>query len=35
MEVIQTPGRVILFYEFSHLVRQIFTDGRKHNTDLG
>jgi hypothetical protein len=35
MEVIQTPGRVILFYEFNHLVRQIFTDGRKHNTDLG
>jgi hypothetical protein len=35
LEVIQTPGRVILFYEFSHLVRQIFTDGRKHNTDLG
>ena len=35
MEVIQTPGRVILLYEFNHLVRQIFTDGRKHNTDLG
>jgi hypothetical protein len=35
MEVIQTPGRVILFYEFNHLVRQIFTDGRKHNLALG
>jgi hypothetical protein len=35
MELIQTQGRVILFYEFNHLVRQIFTDGRKHNTDLG
>jgi hypothetical protein len=35
MEVIQTPGRVIMLFEFSHFVRQIFTDGRKHNTDLG
>jgi hypothetical protein len=35
MEIIQTSGRVMIFYEFSHLVRQIFIDGRKHNTDLG
>jgi len=35
MEIIQTPGRVIMFFEFSHFVRQIFTDGRPHNTDLG
>jgi hypothetical protein len=35
MEIIQTPGRVIMFFEFSHFVRQIYTDGRKHNTDLG
>jgi hypothetical protein len=35
MEIIQTPGRVLLIYEFNHFVRQIFTDGRKHNTDLG
>ncbi len=35
MEIIQTPGRVIMLFEFSHFVRQIFTDGRKHNTDLG
>jgi hypothetical protein len=35
MEVIQTPGRVIMFFEFNHFVRQIFTDGRPHNTDLG
>ncbi|MBV8906409.1 MAG: hypothetical protein JOZ22_22445 [Acidobacteriia bacterium] len=35
MEIIQTPGRVLMVYEFSHLIRQIFTDGRKHNTDLG
>lgn len=35
MEIIQTPGRVLMVYEFNHFVRQIFTDGRKHNTDLG
>ena len=35
MEIIQLPGRVIEFFEYSHFVRQIFTDGRKHNTDLG
>jgi hypothetical protein len=35
MEIIQTPGRVIMFFEFNHFVRQIFTDGRPHNTDLG
>jgi hypothetical protein len=35
MEVVQVPGRVIMLFEFSHFIRQIFTDGRKHNTDLG
>jgi hypothetical protein len=35
MEIIQTPGRVLMIYEFNHFVRQIFTDGRKHNTDFG
>ena len=35
MEIIQTPGRVIEFFEFNHFVRQIWTDGRPHNTDLG
>jgi hypothetical protein len=35
MEIIQTPGRVMMFFEFNHFVRQIFTDGRTHNTDLG
>jgi hypothetical protein len=34
-EIIQLPGRVIMLFEFSHYVRQIYTDGRKHNTDLG
>ena len=35
MEIIQTPGRVIEFFEFNHFVRQIWTDGRPHNTALG
>jgi hypothetical protein len=35
VEIVQTPGRVLLIYEFNHFIRQIFTDGRKHSTDLG
>jgi hypothetical protein len=35
MEIIQTQGRVLEFFEFNHFVRQIFTDGRPHNTALG
>ena len=35
MEIVQTPGRVMMIFEFNHFVRQIWTDGRKHNTDLG
>jgi hypothetical protein len=34
MEIIQIPGRVIMFFEFDHFVRQIYTDGRGHNQDL-
>jgi hypothetical protein len=33
MEIMQIPGRVILFYEFGHFVRQVFTDGRGHAKD--
>jgi len=35
LEIIQTPGRVIEFFEFGHYVRQIWTDGRPHDTALG
>lgn len=35
MEIIQTPGRVIEFFEFNHFVRQIFTDRQTHDTSLG
>jgi hypothetical protein len=34
MEIIQLPGRVVMLYEYHHIVRQIYTDGRAHRTDL-
>jgi hypothetical protein len=34
MEILQTPGRVLMLFEYDHTVRQIFTDGREHRTDL-
>jgi len=33
-EIMQIPGRVIMFFEYDHFVRQIFTDGRPHSPDL-
>lgn len=33
VEFIQTPGRTVMFFEYGHLVRQIFTDGREHMKD--
>jgi hypothetical protein len=35
MEIVQIPGRVIMLFEYDHFVRQIYTDGRPHNTDTG
>jgi hypothetical protein len=35
MEIVQSPGRVLMIFEFNHFIRQIWTDGRPHNTDLG
>lgn len=29
-EIIQTPGRVIMVFEYEDIVRQIWTDGREH-----
>jgi hypothetical protein len=34
MEIVQTPGRVLMIFEYDHLIRQIYTDGREHRTDL-
>jgi hypothetical protein len=33
VELIPTPGRLIMFFEYGHNVRQIFTDGRNHQKD--
>ncbi|MGE5731583.1 MAG: hypothetical protein ACM37U_06580 [Gemmatimonas sp.] len=33
-EIVQSPSRVLMVFEYDHLVRQIFTDGRKHRDDL-
>jgi hypothetical protein len=33
IEVLQVPGRTIMFFEYGHFVRQIFTDGREHVKD--
>ena len=35
MEVIQSPKRVMIFYELDHNIRQIWTDGRPHTEDNG
>ena len=34
MEIVQTPGRVAMLFEYDHLIRQLYTDGREHRTDL-
>ena len=34
MEIVQTDGRVVMVFEYDHLIRQVFTDGRDHRTDL-
>jgi len=33
VEFLQVPGRTIMFFEYGHFVRQIFTDGREHEKD--
>jgi hypothetical protein len=30
MEIMEIPGRVVMFFEYGNYLRQIFTDGRKH-----
>lgn len=33
VEILEVPGRTIMFFEYGHFVRQIFTDGREHPKD--
>jgi hypothetical protein len=35
LQIVQTPGEVILLFEWDSLRHQIFTDGRKHDETLG
>jgi hypothetical protein len=35
MQILQTPGEVILLFEYDSIRHQIFTDGRPHDTTLG
>jgi hypothetical protein len=35
MQIVQVPGEVIMLFEYDSLRRQIFTDGRPHDTNLG
>src|SRR5580700_11692937 len=35
MQIFQTPGQVIMLFEFDHFVRRIYTDGRPHDEDAG
>jgi hypothetical protein len=34
VEIVQTPGRVLMLFEYDHTVRQIITDGSGHRDDL-
>jgi len=34
MQIIQIPGQVVMLFEYDHLVRHIYTDGREHPKDL-
>jgi hypothetical protein len=33
VEILEVPGRTILFFEYGHFVRQVFTDCREHVKD--
>ena len=35
MQIVQTPGEVIVLFEYDSIRHQIFTDGRPHDTALG
>ncbi|HEY2646391.1 MAG TPA: hypothetical protein VGI34_05435, partial [Candidatus Acidoferrales bacterium] len=34
MEVIQTPKSIFFYFEYDHIVREVFMDGRKHPDDI-
>jgi hypothetical protein len=34
MEIVQTPKETIMLFEYDHIVRHIYTDGRQHPADV-
>jgi len=34
VQIVQIPGQMIMLYEYDHMVRHVFTDGRPHPDDL-
>ena len=34
LQIVQTPKEIIMIFEYDHVVRYIFTDGRKHPDDV-
>jgi hypothetical protein len=34
LQIIQIPGQVVMLFEYDHMVRHIYTDGRAHPKDL-
>src|ERR1700682_661954 len=34
VEILQSPGKVVMLFEYDHFIREIFTDGRQHPKDL-
>ena len=34
MEIVQTSKETLLLYEYDHIVRRVFTDGRNHTSDI-
>jgi hypothetical protein len=34
MEIIQIPGRILMRFEFDHILREVWMDGRSHPSDL-
>lgn len=34
MQILQSPGQIVMLFEYDHFIRQIYTDGRTHPKDL-
>jgi hypothetical protein len=34
LEIMQTPNKTVMLFEYDHFIREIYTDGRQHTKDL-